>query len=370
MNSSQTIQSTNLNIADLFCGCGGLTLGIIQYMSKYNVTVNPVFSADIMEDTINLYMKNFGVDNSVARCCDLNVLIDGQLGENPTRSETELLSSIAGVQIVVAGPPCQGHSDLNNSTRRNDERNNLYSRVVRFCELLRPEAVIIENVPNIIHDKNRNLQKSIIHLKSIGYSVSSNIVNSLNFDIPQDRKRHILIGSRLASVEIDQVFSMRPEIPRTLRDSIFDIQNEWTHKEGIFFTPSRMSDTNKKRCNYLYSNDTYDLPDFLRPFCHREKSHTYRSVYGRLNWDRPAQTITSGFGSMGQGRYLHPSEPRVITPHEAARIQGFPDTYDFSSVKHRTRLHEIIGNAVPPQLASYMVQLLVEANAVTLPPHD
>ena len=74
-------------------------------------------------------------------------------------------------------------------------------------------------------------------------------------------------------------------------------------------------------------------------------------MYGRLSWTRPAQTITTGFGSPGQGRYLHPSELRTLTPHEAARIQFFPDWYDFSPLKHRNALSRAIGNAVPPKLA-------------------
>jgi DNA (cytosine-5)-methyltransferase 1 len=74
-------------------------------------------------------------------------------------------------------------------------------------------------------------------------------------------------------------------------------------------------------------------------------------MYGRLQWDEPAQTITSGFGSPGQGRYLHPKKLRTLTPHEAARIQFFPDWFDFSLFRHRKYLSRALGNAVPPKLA-------------------
>ena len=73
-------------------------------------------------------------------------------------------------------------------------------------------------------------------------------------------------------------------------------------------------------------------------------------MYGRLRWDQPAQTITTGFGSMGQGRYVHPARRRTITPHEAARLQTFPDTFDFGDVTSRKALAKMIGNAVPPLL--------------------
>ena len=73
-------------------------------------------------------------------------------------------------------------------------------------------------------------------------------------------------------------------------------------------------------------------------------------MYGRLRWDRPAQTVTSGFGSMGQGRYVHPLRPRTLTPHEAARLQFLPDYVDFSRVAKRTALATMIGNVAPPRL--------------------
>jgi DNA (cytosine-5)-methyltransferase 1 len=79
-------------------------------------------------------------------------------------------------------------------------------------------------------------------------------------------------------------------------------------------------------------------------------------MYGRMRYDEPSQTITSGFSSPGQGRYIHPVRPRTLTPHEAARLQFFPDFFDFSMVKYRSSLATMIGNAVPMKL-SYAVGL-------------
>jgi len=97
---------------------------------------------------------------------------------------------------------------------------------------------------------------------------------------------------------------------------------------GIMDTSPNLTPVNLDRINYLFDKDIHDLPDEQRPDCHKNGT-TYTAVYGRMHWDRAAQTITTGFGTPGQGRYIHPTRRRLITPHEAARIQGFPDWFDF-----------------------------------------
>jgi DNA (cytosine-5)-methyltransferase 1 len=117
----------------------------------------------------------------------------------------------------------------------------------------------------------------------------------------------------------------------------------------MFTTASAATVANGQRIKYLFKNHVYNLPNTERPKCH-QSDHSYTSMYGRLKWTEPAQTVTTGFGSMGQGRYVHPSRRRTITPHEAARLQMLPDFMDFSSVKTRASLAKLIGNAVPPVL--------------------
>ena len=113
-----------------------------------------------------------------------------------------------------------------------------------------------------------------------------------------------------------------------------------------------LSDDNRRRVEYLFDNDLHELPNDQRPECHQNGT-SYRSVYGRMRADKPAPTITGGFLSPGRGRFTHPTEPRALTPREAARIQGFPDTYSFSLPQGepgRTHLARWIGNAVPMPL--------------------
>jgi DNA (cytosine-5)-methyltransferase 1 len=119
-----------------------------------------------------------------------------------------------------------------------------------------------------------------------------------------------------------------------------------------------MTEDNLRRVKFLFDRNMYDLPNRQRPDCHRN-GHSYKSMYGRLHWNKPAQTITTGFGSMGQGRFVHPRKPRMITPHEAGRVQGLPDFLDFSVATKRATLQALIGNAVPPRMPALVLQSIL-----------
>ncbi len=113
-----------------------------------------------------------------------------------------------------------------------------------------------------------------------------------------------------------------------------------------FCSAAKLSEENLRRIDWLFDNDLHDLPDEHRPDCHRLKDHGYRSVYGRMHADMPAPTITTNFATPGCGRFIHPTRRRTLTCHEAARLQGFPDWFDFAGPA-RSSLQRMIGNAVP-----------------------
>ena len=135
--------------------------------------------------------------------------------------------------------------------------------------------------------------------------------------------------------------------------------------DETYDTASLPSEENRRRIAYLFENRRYDLPNPQRPECHRDFEHTYDSMYGRLRGDAPAQTITSGYGSMGQGRYAHPGRRRTLTPHEAARLQTIPDWFTFDVANRRIALASMIGNAVPPLLGIAIGRLLLPALAAS-----
>lgn len=344
---AKRLSGSPIRCADLFSGCGGLTLGIQTACDHLGLTFESAIAIDSHADSIRVYEDNFNVAKTYTE--DIRRLLPKKFGDAVSDKEANLVGPLPHIDMLVAGPPCQGHSDLNNHTRRVDLRNGLYLRVARFVELVRPTFVLIENVPTIVHARQRLISKTTSLLQDLGYSVDSASVDLLSLGVPQTRRRHVLVGSLKGMVDIREVVD-RFAVPdqRTVMWAIDDLVGAGA--EGIFDSQSKHSERNLERIEYLFENNLYELPAHLRPKCHQKK-HSYKSMYGRLRANQPAQTITTGFGSPGQGRFIHPLERRTLTPHEAARIQCFPDFFDFSSAKTRTSLSTMIGNAVPMQLS-------------------
>jgi DNA (cytosine-5)-methyltransferase 1 len=346
--------------ADLFSGCGGLSLGTREACAALGKQFKSVLAIDEDLSSLEVYNRNFGPTLAIKD--DIWSVLSGEIGARLHKEEKALLKKIGAVDICLAGPPCQGHSDLNNHTRRKDKRNHLYERVARFAEIAEPSHLIIENVPNVINAKERAIDKTIARLEKLGYKVDTNVVHLADLGVPQRRKRDVLIASstRLSIADIVN----RPKVPseRTVRWAIADLARK--APEGLLDTPSVLHRDNIRRINYLMKHGEYDLPNRLRPTCHQD-DHSYVSMYGRLNYDLPAQTVTSGFGSPGQGRYIHPTLGRTISPHEAARLQFFPDSFDFTSVQLRTSLANMIGNAVP-MLLSFVLGLAMLASWISV----
>jgi len=283
-------------------------------------------------------------------------LFDGQLGTPLTSSEKDVRRACKNTHLLVGGPPCQGNSDLNNHSRRSDVRNALYERMARAAEVLRPAVVLIENVPAVIHDKNQVVDKTEQVLAKLGYSIARTAISCDRLGVPQRRRRHLLIcimdqDQDLARRLADELHTGSSTLEgRDIRWAIEDLL-EFCEAPGTggFNAPSAPSTDNQSRLDYYKRNKgVVRLPDTERPACHRNGGHSYKSIYGRMTWDKPAQTITTGYGSMGQGCFVHPGQLRTITPHEAARLQTFPDFFKFSSTQKRTVWAKAIGNAVPP----------------------
>jgi DNA (cytosine-5)-methyltransferase 1 len=349
-----------VRIVDLFAGGGGLSLGMAEAARRVGEGTDVVLAVEQHRDAARVFARNFPKANVIE--ADVATLFDGTVGAVPTMAETRLREQVGSVDVLLAGPPCQGHSDLNNHTRREDPRNDLYVRVARAAEVLVPAFVLVENVATIEHDRGAAVPRATAVLERAGYSVATALLDLAEFGVPQRRRRHILLASGQAEVDPAAILSVRADcecnVPRTVEWAIADLLDVGT-STGIDAS-SVPSPVNLARMTWLIDNDEYDLPNVLRPKCHHAP-HSYLSMYGRLRWDGPAQTITTGYGSMGQGRYVHPARARTITPHEAARLQTLPDFFDLRSSSVRSTWSHVIGNAVPPLLGVHLGVPLLQA---------
>jgi DNA (cytosine-5)-methyltransferase 1 len=331
---------------DLFSGCGGLSLGVWEACRALGLELEVVLAADMDGSALDVLERNLPLRQ---RHSDrLEAVIDGAVSSTVTAAERRFVSGLGDVDILLAGPPCQGHSDLNNHTRRNDPRNALFLRAARFAELVRPRHVIIENVPGVVHDAGNVVSQTWSILQRLGYRVAGGVLKADQFGVPQRRRRFFTVASLDCEPRLDVLIPRYGTAPRSFLWACEDLLAQ--EPDPPFDSPATHSDENRRRIEFLFEHDLFDLPDAERPECHRDKRHSYRSVYGRMHPDVPAQTITAGFGSTGQGRFVHPLTPRTITPHEAARLQFFPDFFSFDGVG-RSALQRMIGNAVPPKLA-------------------
>lgn len=345
------VRSETVKLADLYSGIGGLSLGVREacislgkgFQSKVAIENDPL--------TLDVYHDNFKCSNPIHS--DITEILDGDLGEKPTETELKFMDNIGKIDFAVAGPPCQGFSNLNNHTRRDDERNDLYLRTARFVELFEPDHLIIENVSQVKLDKKGVTDTTIKILDNMGYSHDEAAIDLSTVGVPQKRKRHIIVASKKREINISKVMSKyKIANPRSVMWSIDDLQDVIGNL--LINKPSQLSSMNQLRIQYLHSMDEYKLPLALRPKCHRNYEHSYWSMYGRMYPDQPAQTITGGFFSPGQGRFIHPTKERTITAHEAARLQFFPDFFDFSRITTKKAISKMIGNAVPMLLSYYL----------------
>jgi DNA (cytosine-5)-methyltransferase 1 len=212
--------------------------------------------------------------------------------------------------------------------------------------------VIIENVPGVKRAKQSVVRKTTQLLHANGYEVRTGYFRADAMGWPQSRKRFFLIACRgWAPLKVEEVSASLGADPRPVSWALADFEGD--RGDDVMMTGATLSVENQRRVDLLHERDIYDLPNEERPECHQNGT-TYSAVYGRLRWDRPAPTITTGFLTPGRGRYVHPHLRRTLVPREAARLQGFPDSFAFSGGElpepTRASLTKWIGDAVPVPL--------------------
>jgi DNA (cytosine-5)-methyltransferase 1 len=332
---------------DIFAGCGGATLGFRNAGFEIRAAV------ELDSVACSTYRMNHSEVNLLE--CDVRRLTADQI-----LSAANLES---GQTTVLLGcPPCQGFSRHRlKGAGLNDPRNSLVNIFAELVTAMSPPFFVFENVPGIIKSAASPWYSAKKMLMDIGYHITEGIIDAVNYGVPQHRRRFAAVGCRLPSVNMSlPPKTYRPpkehsNLPvwRTVRDAIGELpplgNGEASPDDLLHHVPTH-KDTTLERFRLIPHNggSRSSLPPEMQLNCHRGyRGHL--DVYGRFFWDKPANTVTGGCIQPSKGRFLHPDQDRALSLREAARLQGFPDDYQFKGNKQQIALQ--IGNAVPPPLA-------------------
>lgn len=334
-------------VLDLFCGCGGMSLGFEE--AGYHV----LLGIDIWKDALETYKYNH--KQSKTLCADMASL---------NLSEVEKLLDGQQIDVIIGGPPCQGFS-IAGKRIVDDERNILYKGFVRMVGYFKPQAFVMENVPNILSMGDGIIKASIIEdFQSLGYNVQTKVLIASDYGVPQNRKRAVFVGTLNSKFDFE-IPSVEHKV--TTSEALSDLP-EGSLEEGVAYPTEAQSEYQKlERRNSsgvhnheitIHNEQTKriismvpdggnykDLPKDLQD---TRKVHI---AWTRLNSQRPSITIDTG-----HRHHFHYKWNRVPTVRESARIQSFPD--DFIFMCSKTSQYKQVGNAVPPLMAQAIAEQL------------
>ena len=375
-----------LTCLDLFCGCGGFTLGMLRagFRCLAAIDFNPAAVATLQKNLVEEFHPDFApVSRSLEK--DLTKYGPAELSE---------LIGVSHVDVIVGGPPCQGFSTVRQRDGANsgprmieDKRRYLYEEFLRYVDFFRPKLFVMENVLGIKSAAGgkyfTRVQKEA---RAMGYRVHPQVEKAFDLGVPQKRQRQLIIGTRL---DFPQYFpsELKPA-PRavewpTLGEAICDlppVRAGGGEEEADYDMERRKAHIAKYGRRYLYEtlevlraqkltahrarpHSERDLRDFARL---REGEHcaeamkrgekfefpydkeTFKDRYTRQHRNEACSTIVAHLSKDGL-MFVHPTQSRSLTPREAARIQSFPDWFEFPVA--RTHQFRVIGNAVPPLVA-------------------
>lgn len=346
---------------ELFSGCGGLSTGLIA--SGFTV----LSAVEINQTAANTYRLNHPTVNLIV--ADVRTVTAASLLQkhNLKRGQLDLLAGCS---------PCQGFSRLRKGeSGKEDSRNQLVLEFLRLVRGLYPKTIFMENVPGLITTEygKKLFKKVLTELSCLGYNVDYKVIDTADYGIPQFRKRFVLLGSRYKRYPItlpdtthaspnenEEKHKMPWNTVRMAFHGIPPLLNGATDPNIPLHTCSRIGELNMKRIRSVPHDggSRSAFPPDLVLKCHKDYPNGFRDVYGRMHWDRPSPTLTSGCTNITRGRYVHPDQDRGISLYEAARLQTFPDDYEFVGTFGEKALQ--IGNAVPVQLAQIMGMRIID----------
>jgi DNA (cytosine-5)-methyltransferase 1 len=327
---------------DLFCGVGGLTHGLMRGGIKV------VAGIDVDTSCRFAYEANNRAEFVEA---DVSAIDPAMLNEGFAGAPFSLLAGCA---------PCQPFSTYSQGDRARKEQKDweLVAAFGRLVEKAQPDFVTMENVPSLA--RHQVFERFLSCLD--GYGVVWGTVECERIGIPQTRKRFVLLASRFGTdgLSLPAATADTPTVRKTIH-SLPALRSGEASSSDPLHSACKLSETNLKRIRASRPGGTWrDWPDDLRAACHAKSTgSTYPSVYGRMEWDEPAPTITTQCFGYGNGRFGHPEQDRAITLREAAMLQTFPAEYAFlppGAKVNFSKLGRLIGNAVPVRLGEAIAE--------------
>ena len=337
-------------VVDLFCGAGGLTLGLEA------AGLSVAEGVDLDERCRYPYEHN------------TSARFVGQDTRSYSPRRLRDAWQDARYRILVGCAPCQSFSTYSQrwaGTRRRG-RWELIRRFTRLVERARPHVVSMENVPPLARTRDYATLKR--RLREAGYEVDDRVVDCRHFGAPQMRRRLVLLASRLGPVKLISATHPDPPSWNVVESAIGHLpplDAGDVDSEDPLHRASQLSELNLARIRASKPGGTWrDWPRRLVSPCHlRKTGATYTSVYGRMGWTRPAPTITGQCFRFGSGRFGHPEQDRALTLREAATLQTFPEDFRFFAPDEpfpgMEHVGSMIGNAVPPLLGRAIGESIV-----------
>ncbi|MBP1931760.1 DNA cytosine methyltransferase [Ammoniphilus resinae] len=311
-----------LAAASIFSGAGLMDIGFIQ--AKFDV----IFALEMDPQAVKTYRHNIGDHIVEANICDY------------------MKSLIPKVPLLFGGSPCKGFSNANRHSNFLDNPNNLLVReYIDTVQTVQPLVFCLENVPQLLSCGGGKFKKEIEHALS-DYEITSGVVSATSVGgAPQVRDRAIFIGSKIGRISLPEPTLKSEEYP-TVRDAFEGLHDGIANQKDI----SVSSSLTKERIHAVPpGGNVHDIPTEIRP------KGVHSNQYKRLKWDEPSVTVVNPRKAM----LLHPSEDRILSVRECARLQQVPDDFEFLGTLDA--LQQQVANAVPVGLAYRVAMKIKEA---------
>lgn len=379
------IEVSQMRIVDLFSGAGGLTFGF--YYNRENNTF-------VRNENCNIIFAN-EYDHAAAESFRINFPDINMINQDIKELTEEQVRALIGeeeVDLIIGGPPCQSYSTI--GRRVYDDKAKLYNEYYRMLSIIRPRMFLFENVKGMLSMKDEKGNLVIDNIKNmfenineeLGYNIVYDTIDAVNYGVPQHRERVFIIGIR-NDLDIEWDFNQLEVEPEqlTLEEAISDLPHiasgenihEYGEEQPENDYQRLMRGTNTELSAHflaVYGDKIQTImdnviqgegKDYINSLVDQgilEEQYRltsgYKNTYGRLYANQPCTTITNNMSTPSGLRCIHYEQNRALTPREGARIQSFPDWFQFTGNKREIKTQ--IGNAVPPLLAMKFAEQLEE----------